>query len=205
MSGTVDLVYLDAMYHASADPWHLTEGWYEARKRALIMSVLPRQRFRSGFEPGCSVGELTALLAHRCDRLLSVDAHGDAVAAARQRVPDRTSVRIAQMVVPDVWPGAGDGAPFDLVVLSEIGYYLSPASWLTLAGQVASTATANAVVLACHWRREFPERTQPTAHVHRVLDEMLDFPSLARYTDADIFLDVWSGQDSSVAEEQGLT
>jgi SAM-dependent methyltransferase len=205
MSDTVDLGYLDAMYRANADPWHLRSGWYEARKRALIMSILPRQRFRSGFEPGCSVGELTALLAQRCDRLLSVDAHRGAVAAARHRAPPGSSVRIAQMVVPDAWPGTGDGAPFDLVVLSEIGYYLSPTSWLTLAGQIATTTTENAVVLACHWRRDFPERTQPTDQVHRVLDEVLDFPSLARYTDADILLDVWSRQKSSVAEEQGLT
>jgi SAM-dependent methyltransferase len=205
MTDTVDLGYLDAMYRASDDPWHLASGWYETRKRALIMAALPRDRFRSGFEPGCSVGELTDLLVPRCDRLLSVDAHPDAVGAARRRVVDQPSARIVQMVVPDTWPGREDGAPFDLVVLSEIGYYISAAGWLLLAQRVAESTTDDAVVVAGHWRRDFPQRTQPTDQLHRVLDDVLGWPALARYADADFVLDVWSGRESSVAEEQGLS
>jgi SAM-dependent methyltransferase len=203
MTDTVDLGYLDAMYRASTDPWHLASGWYETRKRALIMAALPRERFRSGFEPGCSVGELTALLAPRCDRLLSVDAHPDAVGVARRRVAGQPAARVSQMVVPDAWPDAEEGVPFDLVVLSEIGYYISAAGWLLLAHRVAESATDDGVVVACHWRRDFRERNQPTDQLHRVLDEVLGWPTAARYADADFLLDVWARREMSGAQEQG--
>jgi DNA topoisomerase IB len=131
------------------------------------------------------VGELTALLAPRCDRLMSVDAHPDAVGAARQRVADQSAAWVSQMVVPDAWPGAEEGMPFVLVVLSEIGYHISAAGWLLLAQRVAESTTDDGVFVACHWRRDFPQRTQATDQLHRALDEVLGWPTVAWYADAD--------------------
>ena len=54
--------YFEAMYRESQDPWSLSTRWYERRKYALTVAALPRARYRSAFEPGCSVGELSALL-----------------------------------------------------------------------------------------------------------------------------------------------
>ncbi|MFE7421819.1 hypothetical protein [Rhodococcus sp. NPDC057529] len=59
--------YFDAMYAASPDPWGFGDRWYEQRKYALTLAALPRPRYRRAFEPGCSIGILTAALAHRCD------------------------------------------------------------------------------------------------------------------------------------------
>jgi hypothetical protein len=58
--------YFAHLYADSDDPWRISTGWYEQRKRALLMASLPRERFAVGFEPGCSNGELTVLLASRC-------------------------------------------------------------------------------------------------------------------------------------------
>jgi len=71
---TVDAGYFRDRYVASPDPYGLAERWYEARKYAISVALLPRERYGAAFEPGCSIGVLTTMLAPRCDRLLACDA-----------------------------------------------------------------------------------------------------------------------------------
>ena len=101
---TLDPGYFRDRYAASADPWGLAERWYEARKYALTVALLPRQRYGAAFEPGCSIGVLTAQLAPRCDRLLACDAVPDAVAATRSRAAGLPGVRVERRVIPGEWP-----------------------------------------------------------------------------------------------------
>ena len=79
--------YFERMYANSDDPWHLAENPYEQRKYALTVASLPRERYRRGFEPGCSIGLLTALLAPRCEELVATDPVPEPLVAARARVP----------------------------------------------------------------------------------------------------------------------
>src|SRR5258705_13481927 len=85
--------------------------------------MLPQPTYRHALELGCSVGILTEALAARCDHVTATDVAQSALfetdarlraAGRRQRVTlQRTSIDCA-------WP-ADD---FDLVVLSEVAYYL---------------------------------------------------------------------------------
>ena len=68
-----DRSYFEEMYRDSDDPWEFGTSPYEQRKYAVTVASLPRIRYRSAYEPGCSIGVLTELLATRCDRLLSSD------------------------------------------------------------------------------------------------------------------------------------
>ena len=77
--------YFDAMYQAASDPWGFEDRWYEQRKYAISLALLPERRYRNAFEPGCSIGVLTRMLAGRCDRLLSCDVAEAAVRAAARR------------------------------------------------------------------------------------------------------------------------
>ena len=52
--------YFDHLYADSSDPWQISSGWYEDRKRAVMAAVLPRRHYRLAFEPGCGNGVLTA-------------------------------------------------------------------------------------------------------------------------------------------------
>jgi hypothetical protein len=61
------------MYEHANDPWGFADRWYEERKRAITLAALPDRRYRTAFEPGCSIGVLTADLAHRCDFILAGD------------------------------------------------------------------------------------------------------------------------------------
>ena len=55
------------------DPWRTRTSWYERRKLAVLLAALPAQRYRHAAEPGCGTGELTRLLATRCDAVTASD------------------------------------------------------------------------------------------------------------------------------------
>jgi len=117
--------YFDDVYAASADPWRMAERWYEQRKYSITMAMLPDQRYRHAFEPGCSVGVLTEKLIGRCDRVTSTDISVGALDANHRRLMAsgaRNRVTLLRGSLDQPWPAG----PFDLVVLSELCYYLQP-------------------------------------------------------------------------------
>lgn len=194
--------YFDALYRHSDDPWKLREGWYERRKRSLTLALLPRPRYRNGFEPGCANGELTAELASRCDSLLAVDLHERAVELARERVTGLPQVRVEQGAVPSMWPTAT--GPFDLIVVSELAYYLDTAQLETLAARIAASLTTDGTLLACHWRRPFAEALGSADAAHALFDTCCGLTRLAHHDEADLLIDVWSRDARSVAQREGL-
>jgi trans-aconitate methyltransferase len=74
------------LYRQHPDPWGYTSSWYEQRKYAITVACLPRRRYRRAFEPGCSIGVLTELLAARTDALISADFAATAVEHAKHRL-----------------------------------------------------------------------------------------------------------------------
>jgi len=192
--------FFDAAYARRDDPWRLASRWYEERKRDLTTAVLPERRFASGLEIGCSIGLLTERLGGRCDRLLATDLALAAVEQATARVAGHPGARVLRH---DVRTGVPDGA-FDLVVLSEVCYYLSRAELGRLAVRVLDHLAPDGVVVACHWRHPVAEHTMRGDDAHRVLTGALDLPGLAHYVDADVVIDVWRTRPASVAQREGL-
>src|SRR2546423_7936977 len=101
---TLPAAYFDAMYQAAPDPWGFEDRWYEQRKYAISLAQLPAARYRSAFEQGCSVGELTRMLASRCDALLSCDLAAAAVRAAAARTRDLAHAPVEQRDIAREWP-----------------------------------------------------------------------------------------------------
>ncbi|WP_175107314.1 SAM-dependent methyltransferase [Pararobbsia alpina] len=157
--------HFDALFAASDDPWRFRSCWYEQRKRVLTLAMLTHSRYRRAFEPGCANGELSAELALRCDSLLSWDLSERAVALARHRLTAHGHVTVEQGVVPDEWPSGR----FDLIVVSEMAYYLSPADQEVLARRAADSLEYRGILLACHWRRPLEDGTTQGAPLHAAL------------------------------------
>jgi hypothetical protein len=201
----VDLAYFDSQYQSDEDPWHIRNSWYETRKRALMLAALDRPSYANGFEPGCSVGEVTAGLAPRCESLLAVDAHASAVESTLRRLGPDTAVAVAQAVLPNDWADVvAPAGPFDLVVVSEIGYFFTPVAWREFCSLLSACLTADATVLACHWRTDFTERTIATSELHEILGDALARPVQSSLLDADFILHVWTAPGASIAERGGL-
>jgi SAM-dependent methyltransferase len=139
--------YFDGLYAAADDPWSLRSRWYEQRKYAVTTAVLPRARYADALEVGCSVGELTAALADRCDRLVAWDVSATAVERARARTAGLPGVRIEQRAMP------GDRLPpSDLLVLSEVLYYLGADDLAAVLAQLPDAVAPGGTLVAVHWR-----------------------------------------------------
>jgi SAM-dependent methyltransferase len=193
--------YFEQMYAENPDPWSLASRWYEQRKYAVTMASLTRDSYRRGFEPGCSVGVLTELLADRCDELLATDVVPDAVEAAQRRVRRRPSVDVRQMAVPDEWP---DGA-FDLIVISELGYYLSVSDLAALVEQAAGALSPDGELVAVHWRHTVPDYPLTGDQVQAVFRADPRLRSVASHQEDDFRLDVLAPVGArSVADREGL-
>jgi len=181
-------------FHAmfdNPDPWGFESLWYEARKRDVVLAALPDARYGAAFEAGCATGMLTDRLATRCDHLLAVDLVPRAVACAQERVARHRHVKVATANLPAEWPN-GPEAAFDLIVLSEIGYFFAPDAWLETAQRAAGALTDAGVILACHWLRPFAGRTQPTRHVHAAIARQPGLHRHVRHLEPDFLLEVWS-------------
>ncbi|RKQ95710.1 nodulation protein S (NodS) [Kushneria sinocarnis] len=190
----------DRLHAAQADPWGQEQHWYEQRKRQLTLAMLGRRRYARAFEPGCSVGVLSRALTERCDSLLCSDASTAALATARTRLAELAGVTLRQQQLPDEWP-AGH---FDLIVFSELGYYLTREALIRLIPAIRHALTAEGELLACHWRHPIAGGELDGDEVHDLLEEHLGLPRLAEHREPDLIMTLWSRDERSPAQREGL-
>lgn len=194
------------LYQQDADPWKVRQRWYEQRKRAILLACLPGQRYRHAFEPACGNGEMTAALAQRAEYVTASDMSPEALRLARQRLlcehaSDASRVTLHCQGVPHDWPHE---ASFDLIVISEMVYYLCADDLLRLRERCIASLTAGGTLVLCHWRRPFADRQLETDWAHAQFDTVPTLHRLARHAEDDFLLDVWSGNPASVAQREGL-
>ena len=152
-------------YRAEPDPWHFATSAYERERYEITLKALTRDRYADAFEPGCSIGELTALLATRCDRLLATDVSPTAVEKARRRCAGYKNVRIE----------CGDlrtmslNAPLDLVVLSEVAYYFEVEQLEAIGNRLAAALDVGGTLLAVHWLGESVDHILHGDEAHEAL------------------------------------
>ena len=139
--------HFDRLYASDPDPWRFATSEYERDKYAATLAALPRQHFARAFEVGCSIGVLTRQLAARCDAILAVDVADAALKQAAARCQDRSHVRFARMVVPQDWP---PGA-FDLILFSEVLYYLGDADRAAAARLSLQALSPGGAVILVNW------------------------------------------------------
>lgn len=191
---SLDAHYFADLYASSDDPWAFRTRWYEQRKRTLVLASLPRQYYQRVFEPACANGELSAGLAERCAELVCHDLDPTAVRLASRRLAGLGNASVSQGRLPGDWP---DGR-FDLIVLSEVGYYLGVAQWLRVLEQSLASLTCDGGLLACHWRHPIAGCPQNGDQVHLLLARHLLLHPLCRHEEADFLLEYWSCQPGGV-------
>ena len=147
---TLDPAYFDAVYASDPDPWKFASSDYERSKYAVTLAALPKPRYLRALEIGCSIGVLTRELAARCDAILAVDVAQAPLREARHRCSDLPNARFEQMFVPETWP---EGA-FDLMLLSEVVYYLHEADVTRLASRVDQSLAPGGDIVLVHWTGE---------------------------------------------------
>ena len=150
-----DADYFNRMYDANPDPWGFTSSDYERRKYDATIAALGGRRFASGLEVGCSIGVLTARLAAHCDRLLGIDFAPAALAQAATRCVGLPHVRFEPRGVPGGWPEER----FDLMVFSEMLYFLTPEDNACTAALACASILPAGVVLLVNFTEQINEPT----------------------------------------------
>ncbi len=199
---TLPAGYFDAMYQTAADPWGFEDRWYERRKYAISLAMLPAARYRRAFEPACSVGVLTQMLARRCDELLACDVAEAAVRAAARRTWELSHVLLEQRDISRQWPPGR----FDLIVLSEILYYFGDHDLEQILKNAVAALEPEGTLLAVHWRHPVTDYPRSGDDVHRMLAGQPGLGRLVRHTEPDFLAEVYlrtHGTPVSVAQATG--
>jgi Nodulation protein S (NodS) len=200
MDNSTRTAYFEQHFARSDDPWGFHSRWYEERKRQMTVACLPSERYACGFEPGCANARLSAELALRCDRLHIWDGNARAVALAKAQCAPLTNVQVQQGWIPDQWPTER----FDLIVISELGYFLDEHQLIQVSKKIRDSLMDNGAVLACHWRHPIAGFKLRGDDVHELFEHQLALANLSTVIDADFRIDVWCADTRSVARREGL-
>lgn len=160
----MSLAEFEARYRSESDPWGYTSSAYERDKYAATLAACGPGPFDSALELGSSIGVFSAQLAPRCRSLTTVDGAPTAVEVARGRLTasQGAHIRVVLGAIPTDIPQR----PYDLVVVSEILYYLSPSDLEATLCLIERLLVPDGRLVAVHWRPPGPERPFTAAQVH---------------------------------------
>ncbi len=176
----------EARYRADPDPWGYTYSEYERGKYAATLEACGPGPFTRALELGSSIGVFTAMLAPACRQLVSIDASSTAVADARHRLAEHPQARPIVGRIPDAIPSGS----YDLVLASEILYYLTPEELDGTLSTLGTRMTPGARLVAVHWRPSGPERPFDADTVHAMLAARPELESVDSGKHPDYRLDV---------------
>jgi SAM-dependent methyltransferase len=152
LAARTDPAFFEAKYRDDPhhDPWHFADDGYEQSRYRSLDRLLGGRCYGRAFEPGCSIGAFSRLLARRCDEVDAIDVSATAIREAAHRNRDLRNVHHAVGAFPH-WPFR-PGHRYDLVCLVEIGYYFAPDEIGRAAGDVADRLlVSGGDVLVSHW------------------------------------------------------
>lgn len=183
------------MYRSADDPWGFTSSPYEIAKYDATIAGLAATHYSRCFEPACSIGALTERLATRAEVVVACDVSSTAIERARTRLAGAADrVELLTATVPEWWPSG----TFDLIVLSELGYYWDLAGWRAVVQRCRRSLRDGGELIAVHWLGSSPDHILDAATVHGELSDQLgpaDF-HLEHSVDATsvgFVLDRWTG------------
>lgn len=142
--------YFAGLYADDPDPWRFATSDYERAKYVATLAALPRSRYASALEVGCSIGVLTRQLGSRCKSLTALDVVSSVFDRARAACADQAQIRFRQAAVPGDWP---DGR-YDLILLSEVAYYLDRADLTRLVACVETALLPGGDIVLVHYLGE---------------------------------------------------
>jgi SAM-dependent methyltransferase len=157
--------FFEEKYLKTDDPWDFSGSEYELGRYEAIIAALEHKRYRRAFEPGCSIGVLTERLSNVCDFVEAIDFSRTAVAQAQKRCSHLRNVDILCASIPERMPVTG----FDLIVLSEIGYYFAPDEWMRVSSALIDPMPRGGILLAAHWLGDSKDHCIGGDEVHEIL------------------------------------
>ena len=148
MTATAAVERFERLYRESPDPWGYRTSDYERKKYAATLAALPKRSHALCLEVGCSIGVFTGMLAARCEHVVAIDFSLGALQLARRHLRGVRNVDLLRASFPEETPPGS----WDLIVCSEILYYLQPPALDEAVGWLETQLAYGTSVLAVSWR-----------------------------------------------------
>ncbi|WP_102960056.1 class I SAM-dependent DNA methyltransferase [Mangrovicella endophytica] len=163
MRRAIDPSGFEAKFRGDIDPWNYRASPFEAYKRRVLLRACGDRLYGRGLELACAIGETSRLLSERCLRLLANDSAPTAIREAKRQPLGRRPIDYAVAELPDEMPRG----PFDLIVASEIAYYLKPRDLARLLQRVTAALAPGGRLVALHHLKPFDDAAQLPALAQR--------------------------------------
>lgn len=150
MSASWDGAVFDRLYAQTPDPWDFAASPYEQAKYDATLAALGERRFGAVLEVGCSIGVLTRRLSARADSVLAIDGAQAALDQAAARCGGMGGVAFRRAMVPQDFPCG----MFDLMVFSEVLYFLDAADVSRTAALASDHLAPGGIIILVNWTGE---------------------------------------------------
>jgi SAM-dependent methyltransferase len=152
----IDPTGFERKFLNNLDPWDYTNSPFERHKRDVLLRACGCRTYGRGLELGCAIGETTKRLAPLCMRLLAVDSSITALNEARRRLKGNSRVTFLQAVLPAETPRG----MFDLIVASELVYYLKSIELRDLLQRLRLITAPGGRIVFLNHIRQFDDASQ---------------------------------------------
>ena len=147
----IDPAGFETKFRENIDPWNYAASPFEAYKRTVLLHACGTRPFGRGLELACAIGETTRMVAPRCLRLLAVDSSATALKEAARRSTGHRKITLRLALLPQQMPRG----PFDLIVVSELLYYLRPNDLRSLISLIPRALAPGGRVVILHHLQDF--------------------------------------------------
>ncbi len=159
---TLGEAYFEDLYSQKTDPWNFRESDYEHQKYKRSIAALGSKKYDHCLELGCSIGIQTKMLSQICSTVLAVDISKAAIETAKHNCYRITNVNFETCDVVKSFPKG----KYDLIICSEVGYYLNPTDLLSLFENIDGSVQPNGKLLMVHWTPFVPDYPLSGDEVH---------------------------------------
>jgi SAM-dependent methyltransferase len=139
---------IDQFFDSGGDPFGFDVNPDEQTKFRRTLEVCGDGNLGRVLEIGCAVGTFTELLAPRATDLLAIDVSEAAIQQAKERMSGHPHVHLEVRDLPAAFP---DG-PFDLIVASDVLYYLTVDDLETCLSLIEQRLAPGGALVSVHYR-----------------------------------------------------
>ncbi len=163
----ITLAGFDNKFSGDADPWRTFSDADERLKRRAILHAIGPGAWGRVIELAAGNGSNSAAIAPRALRLDATEATASGTALVAKAIRARAGrARAIRLTVPARLPRVR----YDIAVVAELIYYLSPRAMAQTARDVAAALRPGGTLVLAHHRIDFPDFAQHAAHLqHRFL------------------------------------
>jgi SAM-dependent methyltransferase len=160
----------ETLYQSLRDPWSTTVPYYryQLRKYQVMLSFLPARSYSRALDIGCGLGVLGRMLSSLAGEVLGVDFSGQAIDQATELSAGTKNVRFKQADLLNI--GELSEGLFDLIVMADTLYYVSPQSdelFASIRRQLTGLLAPDGILLLVnHYYFRFDKLSRVTRRIH---------------------------------------